>query len=95
MKEFESALAAAFDVRPAELPALAIDQLDGRLPAGAPTGLCTGCATRAEPVAGSICRVEPVRGCICACVAERPEPVEVRACYCRVDVPEPVAATAG
>jgi hypothetical protein len=34
MKEFESALAAAFEVGPAGVPGLAIDQLDGRQSTG-------------------------------------------------------------
>ncbi|MEU7785745.1 MULTISPECIES: hypothetical protein [unclassified Amycolatopsis] len=40
MKEFESALAAGFDVVPAEVPGLAIDRLDGGQSTGSPARLC-------------------------------------------------------
>jgi hypothetical protein len=41
MKEFESALAAAFEAGPAAVPGLAIDQLDGRSGTGAgPVPIC-------------------------------------------------------
>ncbi|MEU4523597.1 hypothetical protein AB0F52_33390 [Amycolatopsis sp. NPDC024027] len=41
MKNFESALAAAFEVDPAAVPGLTIDQLDGRQPTGSgPAPLC-------------------------------------------------------
>jgi hypothetical protein len=54
MKEFESALAAAFEVGPAGVSGLAIDQLDGRLATGSgQVPLC--CYTWvAEPVLGSV-----------------------------------------
>ncbi len=40
VKEFESALAAGFDVVPAEVPGLAIDRLDGGQSTGSPARLC-------------------------------------------------------
>ncbi|MBE1492985.1 hypothetical protein H4696_000085 [Amycolatopsis lexingtonensis] len=40
MKEFESALAAAFDVVPAEATGLAIDRLDGSRSTGSQARLC-------------------------------------------------------
>ena len=54
MKEFENALAAAFEVAPAAVPALVIDRLDGRPSDGpGPVPLC--CYTWvAEPVRGSV-----------------------------------------
>jgi hypothetical protein len=54
VQEFESALAAAFEVGPAAVPGLAIDRLDGRPSTGAgPVPLC--CYTWvAEPVLGSV-----------------------------------------
>jgi hypothetical protein len=51
MKEFESALAAAFEVGPAGVPGLAIDRLDGRQSTGSdPARLCYTWV--AEPVLG-------------------------------------------
>ncbi len=54
MKEFESGLAAAFEVAPAAVPGLAIDQLDGRVNTGSgPVPYC--CYTWvAEPVLWSV-----------------------------------------
>ncbi|MEU4250651.1 hypothetical protein AB0F15_24915 [Amycolatopsis sp. NPDC026612] len=40
MKEFESALAAAFEVGPAAVPGLAIDRLDGRPTGSGPAPWC-------------------------------------------------------
>ncbi|HET6706697.1 hypothetical protein [Amycolatopsis sp.] len=54
MKEFESALAAAFEVGPATVPGLAIDRLDGRS-AGESGQVPLCCYTWvAEPVRGSV-----------------------------------------
>ena len=53
MQKFESALEAAFEVVPAAVPGLTIDQLDGRLPTG--SGPAPWCYTwQAEPVRGSV-----------------------------------------
>jgi hypothetical protein len=91
MKEFESALAAAFGVGAADVPALAIDRLDGRAGTGAgPVPICY--TWSADPVRPSVspCRAaEPVP--MSYCRAEHTEPV--RPSVCRAEVP--VAAAAG
>ncbi|MEV4055319.1 hypothetical protein AB0J55_29300 [Amycolatopsis sp. NPDC049688] len=91
MKEFENALAAAFGARPAEVPGLAIDQLDGRAPGSGAAPLCYTWA--AEPVRGSVSPCldgEPVRACG-TCQAEHADPV--RPSVCRVEQADPVRPT--
>ncbi|WP_206796633.1 hypothetical protein [Amycolatopsis sp. MtRt-6] len=89
--EFASALAAAFEVGPAEVPGLAIDRLDGRTIAAGPVPACGH--TVAESVGANLCRAEPAVATIC-----RGEPAVATLCraelaggtICRA---EPVVAT--
>ncbi len=60
MKEFESALAAAFGVDPAEVPGLAIDRLDGRSATGSgPASLCCYTRVAEQPVLGAVSTAWP------------------------------------
>ncbi|WP_103347492.1 hypothetical protein [Amycolatopsis sp. CA-128772] len=90
MKEFENALTAAFGARPAEVPELAIDHLDGRAAGPGAAPLCYTWA--AEPVRASTCvtRVEtgPASGyggtCYCR-VETGPARGYGGTCYCRAE----------